>query len=62
MSVLEQDAPDAAPTVPVVDFDTHPDRYQHWRLDVDGDVATVTLTVDEKGGLVEGYDGARRTG
>ena len=36
------------------DFDTHPDRYRHWRLDVDGDVATVTLTVDEDGGLVDG--------
>ena len=45
-----------SPAVPVVDFDTHPDRYRHWRLDVDGDVATVTLTVDEKGGLVEGYE------
>ena len=56
MSVLEQDTPDTAPTAPVVDFDTHPDRYRHWRLDVDGDVATVTLTVDEKGGLVEGYE------
>jgi benzoyl-CoA-dihydrodiol lyase len=45
-----------SPAVPVVDFDTHPDRYRHWRLDVDGDVATVTLTVDERGGLVEGYE------
>jgi benzoyl-CoA-dihydrodiol lyase len=45
-----------SPAVPVVDFDTHPDRYRHWRLDVEGDVATVTLTVDEKGGLVEGYE------
>jgi benzoyl-CoA-dihydrodiol lyase len=41
--------------VPVVDFDTHPDRYRHWRLDVDGDVATVTLAVDEDAGLVPGY-------
>jgi benzoyl-CoA-dihydrodiol lyase len=39
----------------MVDFDTHPDRYRHWRLQVDGDVATVTLAVDEDGGLVEGY-------
>jgi benzoyl-CoA-dihydrodiol lyase len=54
MTVLEgsQEAPVA---VPVVDFDTHPDRYRHWRLDVDGDVATVTLTVDEDAGLVDGY-------
>jgi benzoyl-CoA-dihydrodiol lyase len=42
-------------TPPVVDFDTSPDRYNHWRLDIDGDVATVTLAVDEEGGLVPGY-------
>ena len=41
--------------MPVVDFDTHPDRYRHWRLEVDGEVATVTLVVDEDAGLVEGY-------
>lgn len=35
---------DTAPAVPKVDFDTAPDRYRHWRLDVDGEVATVTLT------------------
>jgi benzoyl-CoA-dihydrodiol lyase len=47
----------AAPaTVPVVEFDTHPDRYRHWKLDVEGDVATLTLEVDEEGGLVDGYD------
>ncbi|HEX5090315.1 MAG TPA: 2,3-epoxybenzoyl-CoA dihydrolase [Nocardioides sp.] len=44
----------AAP--PVVDFDTHPDRYRHWRLSVDGEIATVTLEVDEHGGLVPGYE------
>ncbi|SDT11853.1 benzoyl-CoA-dihydrodiol lyase [Nocardioides scoriae] len=43
-------------TVPVVDFDTRPDRYRHWRLEVDGAVATLTLAVDEHGGLVEGYE------
>jgi benzoyl-CoA-dihydrodiol lyase len=41
---------------PEVDFDTHPDRYRHWELTVDGEVATVTLTVDEQGGLVPGYE------
>ena len=50
----EADAVPAA--VPVVEFDTHPDRYRHWKLDVDGDVATLTLEVDEEGGLVDGYD------
>ncbi len=48
----QQEAP-AAP--PVVDFDTSPDRYRHWSIAIDGDVATVTLTVDEDGGLVPGY-------
>ena len=39
-----------------VDFDTAPDRYRHWRLETDGEVATVTLMVDEQGGLVPGYE------
>jgi benzoyl-CoA-dihydrodiol lyase len=46
---------DSPSDVPQVDFDTHPDRYRHWTLEVDGDVATVTLKVDEDGGLVDGY-------
>jgi benzoyl-CoA-dihydrodiol lyase len=37
-------------------FQTDPSRYRHWRLAVDGEVATLTLDVDEKGGLFEGYD------
>jgi benzoyl-CoA-dihydrodiol lyase len=50
-------APDTgAGTPPVVGFDTHPDRYRHWRLGIDGDIATVTLQVDEDGGLVPGYE------
>src|SRR5262249_2603064 len=31
-------------------------RYRHWKLAVDGAVATLTMDVDEKGGLFEGYD------
>src|SRR3954471_12908848 len=38
-----------------VSFDTAPDRYRHWTLAVDGQVATLTLKVDENGGLVPGY-------
>src|SRR5882757_3053276 len=38
-----------------VDFDTAPDRYRHWKLEVDGEVATASLCVDEDGGLVDGY-------
>jgi benzoyl-CoA-dihydrodiol lyase len=39
-----------------VDFDTAPEHYRHWRLAVDGAVATLTLTVDEAAGLVPGYE------
>src|SRR3982075_2113038 len=39
-----------------IDFATEPARYRHWRLAVDGAVATLTMDVDEKGGLFEGYD------
>src|SRR5689334_23144205 len=27
-------------------FETHPSRYRHWRLDRDGDVATLVMQVD----------------
>ena len=37
-------------------FETHPDRYRHWRLSVNGRVATLTLDVDEAGGLAPGYE------
>ena len=41
--------------VPVVDFDTTPELYSHWSLAIESDVATLTLAVDEDGGLVPGY-------
>ncbi len=39
-----------------IDFRTEPSRYRHWRLAVDGTVATLTLDVDEKAGLLGGYE------
>jgi benzoyl-CoA-dihydrodiol lyase len=39
-----------------IDFQTEPSRYRHWKLKVDGDVATLLMDVDEKGALFEGYD------
>jgi benzoyl-CoA-dihydrodiol lyase len=39
-----------------VDFRASPDRYKHWRLSTDGPVATLTMDVDEQGGLVPGYE------
>jgi benzoyl-CoA-dihydrodiol lyase len=39
-----------------VDFQVEPGAYRHWRLDSDGPVATLTMDVDEQGGLVPGYE------
>ena len=39
----------------MVTFDTHPDRYAHWRLGIDGAIATLVLDVDEDRGLQPGY-------
>jgi benzoyl-CoA-dihydrodiol lyase len=39
----------------MVSFETDPKRYRHWRLSVDGPVATLVMAVDEDGGLREGY-------
>lgn len=39
-----------------IDFQTDPSRYRHWKLKVDGAVATLVMDVDEKGGLFDGYE------
>jgi len=41
---------------PFVEFRVDPERYRHWRVGCDGPVATVTMDVDEAGGLVPGYE------
>ncbi len=38
-----------------VSFDTHPTRYRHWRLAVDGPVATLSMDVNEEAGIRPGY-------
>src|SRR6201987_3775762 len=38
-----------------IDFQTDPSRYRHWKLSVDGDVATLLMDVDENAPLFEGY-------
>ncbi len=40
----------------MITFDTHPDRYKHWQLSCAGSVATLTLDIDEQGGIVPGYE------
>ena len=39
-----------------IDFQADPSKYHHWKLTVDGDVATLLMDVDEKGTLFEGYE------
>ena len=48
--------PPTAPSYPIIAFDTHPDRYRHWRLAVEDRIATLSLDVDESGGIRPGYD------
>jgi benzoyl-CoA-dihydrodiol lyase len=45
-----------ADPLPLVEFRTEPARYRHWRLVVDGPVATLMMDVDEAAGLAPGYE------
>src|SRR6476619_4179060 len=51
-AVLEQATPE--PRV-LVTYDTHPDRYVHWRMSFDGAVATLSMDVNEEKGIKPGY-------
>ena len=44
-----------AQVLPLVDYQTHPDRYRHYKLSFDGPVATLKLDVDEDAGIRPGY-------
>ena len=39
----------------LVSFATHPTKYQHWTLNVEGDVARLKLDINEDGGIKPGY-------
>jgi benzoyl-CoA-dihydrodiol lyase len=39
----------------LVSFATHPSKYRHWKLEVEGDVARLKLDIDEDGGIQPGY-------
>jgi benzoyl-CoA-dihydrodiol lyase len=39
----------------IVDYQTHPSRYRHWKLRFDGPVATLVADFDENAGLAPGY-------
>lgn len=40
----------------MIDFQTEPGRYRHWRMEFDGDVAHLVMDVDPAGGLFGGYE------
>jgi len=48
----------ASPTIatPPIRFQTSPDRYRHWRLAFEGDVATLTMAVEPFGGHRDDYE------
>jgi benzoyl-CoA-dihydrodiol lyase len=48
-------AQEPQPKAEIVDYRTDPSRYKHWRLSFDGPVATVTMDVNEDGGIRPGY-------
>ncbi|MBF9035704.1 2,3-epoxybenzoyl-CoA dihydrolase [Rhodobacterales bacterium HKCCE2091] len=39
----------------IIDFQTDPSKYRHWRVEYDGPVANLYMDVDENGGLFDGY-------
>src|SRR6476469_689297 len=51
MHALTQPAGPEAP----VDYRTDPSRYRHWRLTVDGSIASLAMDVSEDGGIRDGY-------
>lgn len=40
----------------IIDFQTDPSKYRHWRVEYDGPVANLVMDVDETGGLFDGYE------
>ena len=47
--------PTSPPTTPVVSYQRERGAWRHWRLAIDGRVATLTMDVNPDGGLAEGY-------
>ncbi len=39
----------------MITFETHPDKYNHWKLSFDGAVATLALDIAEDKGIAPGY-------
>jgi len=47
---------DTDATAPRVQFETHPKSYRHWRLEVEGEMARLTMAVDPDHPLRPGYE------
>ncbi|MBD5801989.1 Benzoyl-CoA-dihydrodiol lyase [Azoarcus sp. Aa7] len=43
------------PVAELVDYRTEPSKYRHWSLATEGEVATLTLNIDEDAGIRPGY-------
>ena len=39
----------------IINFQTDPSQYKHWKVEYDGAVANLFMDVDEDGGLFDGY-------
>ena len=39
----------------MITFERQPEAYRHWRLSINGRIATLALDVDEEAGLAPGY-------
>ena len=53
MSAMPDRVADESRTL--ISYDTHPDRYMHWRLSFDGEIATLSMDVSEDKGVMPGY-------
>lgn len=40
----------------LIDFRVDPSSYRHWQIEYNGPVATLSMDVDEQGGLFDGYE------
>ncbi|MBL4646785.1 MAG: benzoyl-CoA-dihydrodiol lyase [Hyphomicrobiales bacterium] len=39
----------------IIEFQTNPSKYRHWKINYDGPIANLIMDVDEDGGLFDGY-------
>jgi benzoyl-CoA-dihydrodiol lyase len=54
-SPTSAESPKSPKSPGVLSFETHPDRYRHWKLGFDGPIATLSMDVQEDAGLSPDY-------